>query len=960
MKVNSYICNEKFVNEVEEITFNEIIGCLEECDSDKEVWLVGNINLPGTQLDILLIKEDCLIIIDMKNYTGEITGNENGAWKVLTEDGKSIKVKSGNCYEQANKQRWALVNKLEQIIQKGHLSKFKDDPGVFMFSKAWMYFNEGSHYDHEQISRKDLNWFKVVNKENLCENVKKADSSGKYVLTKNEFDELINFFNAEAFDLEKEYRRIIEDNWSKIDEIRMEDEFGLKGELNESFNEIISKTKDEDLKLICQHGLALTSESSEERFNKLLELYDDESIDYSDYIENDLLTDIFIEYTIWETKDLVPFEGLESVHNSLGNSLNELMKFQQANKLRELFLSCKKILPRWWRRSDDEDEKLIYEQVGDYLLEENPEDVEVIDGLIETYFFRGKNKEYSSGVKKLATHENNKEILDFISEHVSDYCFIDFPDDLFEEIIDAYKDANNIPSSRLNTLLGDFYIKKLRASCGHPHNFKDLKESEKDLWSRSEKAYLKAVEKRPGDVEALHKIALLYQDWGLPFKAKKYAERLLEKDELPRHSGFLILKIFKEISEETKDRTELYNVIKRLEEIYPGDESINHSIGKIYEEFKLKEKAIKHYKISFINKIKNNSIRNDFFLRSFGLPAFDSLIKLYLEKDDIKNAINLCFLLNEEAQGSEGYTAPIYSKIGNFLIDQYGDYDDTKEKEPKPVKNNQDEFQEKNDIPGYTLEDFAMPSELGKKIDFIIHRVQDKKIPNSMLLYGPPGCGKTHLARCIAGEMGVELIELDSSVLDMYVGNTEKNVQHLFDKLHEKKSGVLFIDEFEHFGLNRESHSNSWEFSLSGEMLRQIEKTVNMKDAGILIIAATNHKKLLDTAMIRKGRMNHHVEIPVPNKEIRKKIFEIKLNELADKEEENIEDNLDYDLFSEKTDGITGADIHHIIHGTIPRIIFERSDEEDLTLDNDVILESIKKVIDEEESSSKGGPSYYM
>ncbi|NMX21394.1 hypothetical protein C5S30_02945, partial [ANME-1 cluster archaeon GoMg4] len=194
MKVHPYICNKNFQYEAEEITFNEIITDLEQCESDIEIWVIGNIELANTQLDILLIKKDCLIILDMKNYpAGKIIGDENGDWCVETKDGKTIEIKD-NCFLQARKQRYALASKLENVVEKGGLIKFSDNPKVFVNSKAWMYFNERSTYDHNQIDQKALNWFKVITKQTLCNEVIKANSSNNYLFTENDIKELLSIF----------------------------------------------------------------------------------------------------------------------------------------------------------------------------------------------------------------------------------------------------------------------------------------------------------------------------------------------------------------------------------------------------------------------------------------------------------------------------------------------------------------------------------------------------------------------------------------------------------------------------------------------------------------------------------------------------------------------------------------------------------------------------------------------
>ena len=120
MNVHPYNCNKNFPHEGEEKTFNEIITYIEQCESDIEIRVIGNIELANTQLDILLIKKDCLIILDMKDYAGKIIGDENGDWYVEKDNGEKIKI-DGNCFLQAKKQRHALADKLENVVERGAL-----------------------------------------------------------------------------------------------------------------------------------------------------------------------------------------------------------------------------------------------------------------------------------------------------------------------------------------------------------------------------------------------------------------------------------------------------------------------------------------------------------------------------------------------------------------------------------------------------------------------------------------------------------------------------------------------------------------------------------------------------------------------------------------------------------------------------------------------------------------------
>ena len=236
----------------------------------------------------------------------------------------------------------------------------------------------------------------------------------------------------------------------------------------------------------------------------------------------------------------------------------------------------------------------------------------------------------------------------------------------------------------------------------------------------------------------------------------------------------------------------------------------------------------------------------------------------------------------------------------------------------------------------YSLKNFAISEDIRKKIDFVFYNLLEREKPDSILLYGPPGCGKTELARSLAGELNFDIFELDSSVLSEYIGQAEKNIRKLFDNAREQGNCVIIIDEFEALAYKRENRIRSWEFSQTAEMLKQIENTMR-HNKPILLIATTNYYEMIDTAMIRKGRFNNHIELSQPNKELRNKIFKIKLRNLTDY---ILEKNLVYDNFAANTEGLTGADIDDIVCNLIPHILFQKKKK---TITNDIIIDAIKQ-----------------
>jgi len=429
--------------------------------------------------------------------------------------------------------------------------------------------------------------------------------------------------------------------------------------------------------------------------------------------------------------------------------------------------------------------------------------------------------------------------------------------------------------------------------------------------------------------------------------------------------------VAKKIGDVKKDISFLERVIEQASQKYPENIELNSKIGQIYEEQKQKDKAIECFERALKNKKfadllsylgvvrdldnryelkeKQGSKKEEEKYESFSGDAetsFKHLLNLYFEKGEYNKVIDWCtWLAIQKIPDVEKYVAPMYVKVGEALVAKY-----------KPHLEEEKKVEEAKTVP-LTLKDFAMPAELKKQIDFVLFKIKKDKCPDSILLYGPPGCGKTELARCIAGELGVECYEIDSDVLSKWVGESEKNVRETFEKLWENKKGVLFIDEFESFGLDRRQHEHSWEHTLSSEMLRQIEKTLKCENTQILIIAATNLREVLDKAMIRAGRFNHHIYLGKPDLNVREEIFKIKLNNLKTKGKK-ISSKLDYNKFANETEGLTGADIHHIVHDNIDQVLYDKGEEE-AGITNDIVLEAIKK----QKKQGKGeGPTqpYYV
>lgn len=181
-----------------------------------------------------------------------------------------------------------------------------------------------------------------------------------------------------------------------------------------------------------------------------------------------------------------------------------------------------------------------------------------------------------------------------------------------------------------------------------------------------------------------------------------------------------------------------------------------------------------------------------------------------------------------------------------------------------------------------------------------------KKIGGGILLYGPPGCGKTHLARATAGEVNARFMSIGiNDVLDMWIGNSEKNLHALFDQARHSKPCVLFFDEVDALGASRSDMKRSGGRQLINQFLSELDG-VDASNDGVLCLAATNTPWHLDAAFRRPGRFDRVIFVPPPDQEARDEILQI---QLAGKPT----DRVDTARLAAKTSDFSGADLKAIV-----------------------------------------------
>jgi AAA+ superfamily predicted ATPase len=180
-----------------------------------------------------------------------------------------------------------------------------------------------------------------------------------------------------------------------------------------------------------------------------------------------------------------------------------------------------------------------------------------------------------------------------------------------------------------------------------------------------------------------------------------------------------------------------------------------------------------------------------------------------------------------------------------------------------------------------------------------------KSLRGGLLLYGPPGCGKTFVARATAGEMGAKFLAVAlSDILDMWLGNSEKNLHDLFETARRNAPCVIFFDEIDALGQKRSHMRHHAGRNVSVQLLHEMDNATNSNE-GVFVLAATNHPWDVDTALRRPGRLDRTLLVLPPDRPAREAIIRL---HLRDRPLENV----DVRKLAEQTDGYSGADLAHL------------------------------------------------
>ncbi|MDX6677771.1 MAG: hypothetical protein QOE31_1823 [Solirubrobacteraceae bacterium] len=216
---------------------------------------------------------------------------------------------------------------------------------------------------------------------------------------------------------------------------------------------------------------------------------------------------------------------------------------------------------------------------------------------------------------------------------------------------------------------------------------------------------------------------------------------------------------------------------------------------------------------------------------------------------------------------------------------------------------------------GVTLADVAGMADVRERLELAflgplrnpeLRALYGKSLRGGLLLYGPPGCGKTFLARAIAGELGAAFFAVGlDDVLDMWLGQSEQRLHAIFEAARRSAPCVIFLDEIDALGQKRSQLRNSGGRNVVNQLLAELDGA-SSENEGVFVLAATNHPWDVDTALRRPGRLDRTVLVLPPDEPARAEILRRCLRQPPT-------ENVDPQRIAARTDGCSGADLVHLV-----------------------------------------------
>lgn len=197
------------------------------------------------------------------------------------------------------------------------------------------------------------------------------------------------------------------------------------------------------------------------------------------------------------------------------------------------------------------------------------------------------------------------------------------------------------------------------------------------------------------------------------------------------------------------------------------------------------------------------------------------------------------------------------------------------------------------------------------------------KIPNGMLLYGPPGCGKTFIAEKFAEELGCNYMYVHcSDVASPYIHGGQEKIAAVFEQAKENAPTIIFLDELDAMIADRSRHTNVSEYGEVNEFLTRLN---NCADNQIFVIGATNNPKAIDPAALRSGRLDIKMYVSAPDNESRQLLFKLYLKDISD-------DSIDYNALVKMSEGFVSKDISTLVNKAA--LLTAQADKEKISMDS--------------------------
>jgi AAA+ superfamily predicted ATPase len=218
------------------------------------------------------------------------------------------------------------------------------------------------------------------------------------------------------------------------------------------------------------------------------------------------------------------------------------------------------------------------------------------------------------------------------------------------------------------------------------------------------------------------------------------------------------------------------------------------------------------------------------------------------------------------------------------------------------------------ETPSVTLADVGGMEEIKRRLNLAflaplrnpgMMKMYGKSMRGGLLLYGPPGCGKTFIARATAGELGAHFISIGlADVLDMWMGESEKNVARIFEMARRNAPCVIFLDEIDALGRKRSLVRHSAVSNTVTQLLAEMDGA-RADNEGVFVLAATNHPWDVDTALRRPGRLDRMLLVVPPDREARAAIVRYHLRNRP-------VEHLDPIWLASQTEDFSGADLAYL------------------------------------------------